>query len=228
MPNIDMNTVNLTISMPEGCTREQAVALADEALQRIAAVDNVETVGAMMSSASGAGSMDMTSMMTAGGGEYDVTAYITLPEGASGAEAGKQMEAACAGMDCTVTASGAMDTYMSYLTGSGITLNVYGDDMEQMQSAARDLAAKLATVPGTENVSDGLEQAAAALHLSVDRNAAMEKGLTVAQVYMAVASALTDTDSSLSLTLDGLDVSVSIQSPGGEPHDPGEAPGSGN
>ena len=85
--------------------------------------------------------------------------------------------------------------------------------MEQMQSAARDLAAKLATVPGTENVSDGLEQAAAALHLSVDRNAAMEKGLTVAQVYMAVASALTDTDSSLSLTLDGLDVSVSIQSP---------------
>ena len=213
MPNIDMNTVNLTISMPEGCTREQAVALADEALQRIAAVDNVETVGAMMSSASGAGSMDMTSMMTADGGEYDVTAYITLPEGASGAEAGKQMEAACAGMDCTVTASGAMDTYMSYLTGSGITLNVYGDDMEQMQSAARDLAAKLATVPGTENVSDGLEQAAAALHLSVDRNAAMEKGLTVAQVYMAVASALTDTDSSLSLTLDGLDVSVSIQSP---------------
>ena len=213
MPNIDMNTVNLTISMPEGCTREQAVALADEALQRIAAVDNVETVGAMMSSASGAGSMDMTSMMTAGGGEYDVTAYITLPEGASGAEAGKQMEATCAGMDCTVTASGAMDTYMSYLTGSGITLNVYGDDMEQMQSAARDLAAKLATVPGTENVSDGLEQAAAALHLSVDRNAAMEKGLTVAQVYMAVASALTDTNSSLSLTLDGLDVSVSIQSP---------------
>ena len=213
MPNIDMNTVNLTISMPEGCTREQAVALADEALQRIAAVDNVETVGAMMSSASGAGSMDMTSMMTAGGGEYDVTAYITLAEGASGAEAGKQLEAACADLACTVTASGAMDTYMSYLTGSGITLNVYGDDMEQMQSAARDLAAKLATVPGTENVSDGLEQAAAALHLSVDRNAAMEKGLTVAQVYLAVASALTDTDSSLSLTLDGLDVSVSIQSP---------------
>ena len=62
-------------------------------------------------------------------------------------------------------------------------------------------------------MSDGLEQAATALHLSVDRNAAMEKGLTVAQVYMAVASALTDTDSSLSLTLDGLDVSVSIQSP---------------
>lgn len=213
MPNIDMNTVNLTVSMPEGCTREQAVSLADEVLRRAAQVENVETVGAMMSSSGSSGGMDMTSMMSSGGGAYDVTAYITLTEGASGAKAGQQIEAACTGMDCTVTASGAMDSYMTYLTGSGVALNVYGSDMEQMQSAAKTLAAKLATVPGTENVSDGLEQAATALHLSVDRNAAMEKGLTVAQVYMAVASALTDSDSSLSLTLDGLDVSVSIQSP---------------
>ena len=213
MPNIDMNTVNLTISMPEGCTREQAVSLADEVLRRAAQVENVETVGAMMSSSGSSGGMDMTSMMSSGGGAYDVTAYITLTEGASGAKTGQQIEAACTGMDCTVTASGAMDSYMTYLTGSGVTLNVYGSDMEQMQSAAKTLAAKLATVPGTENVSDGLEQAATALHLSVDRNAAMEKGLTVAQVYMAVASALTDTNSSLSLTLDGLDVSVSIRSP---------------
>lgn len=213
MPNIDMNTVNLTVSMPEGCTREQAVSLADEVLRRAAQVENVETVGAMMSSSGSSGGMDMTSMMSSGGGAYDVTAYITLTEGASGAKTGQQIEAACTGMDCTVTASGAMDSYMTYLTGSGVALNVYGSDMEHMQSAAKTLAAKLATVPGTENVSDGLEQAATALHLSVDRNAAMEKGLTVAQVYMAVASALTDTDSSLSLTLDGLDVSVSIQSP---------------
>lgn len=213
MPNIDMNTVNLTVSMPDGCTREQAVSLADEVLRRAAQVENVETVGAMMSSSGSSGGMDMTSMMSSGGGAYDVTAYITLTEGASGAKTGQQIEAACTGMDCTVTASGAMDSYMTYLTGSGVALNVYGSDMEQMQSAAKTLAAKLATVPGTENVSDGLEQAATALHLSVDRNAAMEKGLTVAQVYMAVASALTDTDSSLSLTLDGLDVSVSIQSP---------------
>ena len=213
MPNIDMNTVNLTVSMPEGCTREQAVSLADEVLRRAAQVENVETVGAMMSSSGSSGGMDMTSMMSSGGGAYDVTAYITLTEGASGAKTGQQIEAACTGMDCTVTASGAMDSYMTYLTGSGVALNVYGSDMEQMQSAAKTLAAKLATVPGTENVSDGLEQAATALHLSVDRNAAMEKGLTVAQVYMAVVSALTDTDSSLSLTLDGLDVSVSIQSP---------------
>lgn len=212
MPSIDMNTVNLSIAMPENISREEAVTLADEVLQRVATVEDVETVGAMMASAGSSG-MDMTSMMSTGGGAYDVTVYVTLKEGGSGSEAGRQIEALCADLTCEVTASGSMDTYMSFLTGSGVTLNVYGEDMEQMQAAAQTLAAKLESLEGTQNVSDGLEQAATALHLSIDRNAAMEKGLTVAQIYMAVASALVDSNSSLSLTLDGLDVSVSIQSP---------------
>ena len=41
----------------------------------------------------------------------------------------------------------------------------------------------------------------------------MEKGVTVAQVYMAVASALTNTSASSGLTLDGLEMEVSVQSP---------------
>lgn len=212
MPSIDMNTVNLSIAMPEDISREEAVTLADEVLQRVATVEDVETVGAMMSSSGGSG-LNMSSLMSSGGGTYDVTVYVTLTEGASGNKAGRQMEALCADMACTVTASGVMDTYMSFLTGSGVTLNVYGDDMEQMQAAAQTLAGTLERLEGTENVSDGLEQAATALHLSIDRNAAMEKGLTVAQVYLAVASALVDSDNSLSMTLDGLDVSVFIQSP---------------
>ena len=63
---------------------------------------------------------------------------------------------------------------------------------------------ELEQVEGVGEVSDGLDASAPALQVTIDRKAAAEKGLTVAQVYMAVASALTDTDSSLSLTLDGL------------------------
>ncbi|MFR7893634.1 MAG: efflux RND transporter permease subunit [Dysosmobacter sp.] len=85
--------------------------------------------------------------------------------------------------------------------------------MEDLQSSAKALAATLKTVEGTGEVSDGLEEATTALHISVDRNAAMEKGVTVAQVYMAVASALTNTSASSGLTLDGLEMEVSVQSP---------------
>ena len=184
--------------------------LPDEVVRRAGTVENVDAVGAMMSSGSG---MDMSSMMGGSGGAYDVTAYVTMPEGASGAKAGKAIKELCADLPCQVTASGSMDSMSTYLAGSGVSLKVYGDDMEDLQTSAKALAAALKTVEGTGEVSDGLEEATTALHISVDRNAAMEKGVTVAQVYMAVASALTNTSASSGLTLDGLEMEVSVQSP---------------
>lgn len=210
MPQIDMNNISLTVTMPEGISREEAVALADEVVRRAGTVENVDAVGAMMSSGSG---MDMSSMMGGSGGAYDVTAYVTMPEGTSGAKAGKAIEELCADLPCQVTASGSMDSMSTYLAGSGVSLKVYGDDMEDLQTSAKALAAALKTVEGTGEVSDGLEEATTALHISVDRNAAMEKGVTVAQVYMAVASALTNTSTASDLTLDGLEMEVSVQSP---------------
>ena len=206
MPEIDMNNINLTVTMPEDTDREKAVELADEVLKRAATVENVETVGAMMSSGNG------MSMMSSEGGEFDVTAYITLPEGESGAEAGKEIVKLCEDMDCEVSADGMM-SMMTYLTGDGISLNVYGNDMEKLQQTAKDLAAKLENIPGTTEVSDGLEDAAAALHISVDRNAAMRKGVTVAQIYMQIAAALNDTSTMADMTLDQLDVDVVVESP---------------
>ena len=88
----------------------------------------------------------------------------------------------------------------------------YGEDMEALQQAARDLAARLETVPGTANVSDGLEDAVSALHVNIDRNAAMRKGMTVAQIYMQVAAALVESTDGADMTLDGMDVGVTIES----------------
>ena len=206
MPSMDMNTVNLTITMPEGTEREEAVKLADEVLRRAATVEHVETVGATMSGDSA------MAMLGGGGGSYDVTAYVIVPEDKSGAAAGKAIEELCADLKCTVTAAGAMDSMTTMLTGSGVSLQVFGEDMEALQQAARDLAARLETVPGTANVSDGLEDAVSALHVNIDRNAAMRKGMTVAQIYMQVAAALVESTDGADMTLDGMDVGVTIES----------------
>ena len=211
MPSLDMNMLNVTITMPEGIEREEAIELADEVLRRAATVEHVETVGATMVGSDPAAGM--MSMGMGGGGAYDVTAYVTLPEGESGAKAGKAIEELCADMKCTVTASGAMDSMTTMMTGSGVSLQVYGEDMEKLQEAARLLAAKMEAVEGTAAVSDGLEDAAKALHVSIDRNAAMQKGMTVAQIYMQVAAALTDSASGADMTLDGMHVGVSFESP---------------
>ena len=206
MPNIDMNMLNMTITMPEGIEREDAVVLADEVLERASGVADVQTIGAMMSS-SGSNALTMTSTAT---GPYDVTAYITLPEGKFGSVVGKEIEKLCADLDCTVTTSGPLDM-MTMLTGSGVTINVYGEDMEDLHAAAQLLAETIEDVPGTAEVSDGLEDAATALHVSIDRNEAMKRGMTVAQIYMQIAAALTTSSDGSDMTMDGLDVGVTIE-----------------
>ena len=205
MPEIDMNMVNLTVTMPEDCSREEAVELADEVSRRALTVENVDTVGAMMSSG---GSMDM---MSSEGGDYDVTMYITMPEGASGKEAGKAIEELCADMACEVGASGAMDSMMSMMTGSGVSVTVYTEDMEDLQSTAKMLAKRMEGVEGIAEASDGLDEATEAIHVSIDRYKAMEHGMTVAQIYMQIAGNLTESVTSADMEWKEQSVGVVIE-----------------
>ena len=199
MPEIDMNNLSLEITMPEGATREEAVEVADQVMERAMSVENVEAVGFMM----GSGNMGGLSMTSSDNGDYDVTGYLTMTEGTFGSDAGREIEALCADLPCTVKASGVMSGMMSYMTGSGISLQVYGDDMEGLQTAARALGQRIGQVEGVKDVSDGLEDAAPALQVVVDRNAAMTRGVTVAQIYMQLAAALQDTTTVADVTLDG-------------------------
>ena len=199
MPEIDMNNLSVTVTMPEGITRAEAVDLADQVVERVMSVENVESAGFMM----GSGDMGGLSMASGDNGEFDVTGYLTMPEGTFGSDAGKEIEALCADLPCKVTTAGVMSGMMSYMTGTGVSLRVYSSDMESLQSAARSLGQRMEQVEGVQDVSDGLEDAAPALQVVVDRNKAMTKGITVAQIYMQVAAALQDTTTVADVTLDG-------------------------
>ncbi len=199
MPEIDMNNLSVTVTMPEGTTRDEAVALADQVMERIMSVDDIDAAGFMM----GSGTMGGLSMTSGDNGDYDVTGYLTMPEGTFGSDAGREIEALCADLPCEVTTAGVMSGMMSYMTGSGVSLQVYGDDMEDLQTAARTLGQRIGQVEGIEDVSDGLEDAAPALQVVVDRNKAMTRGITVAQIYMQVSAALQDTTTVAEVTLDG-------------------------
>lgn len=199
MPEIDMNNLSVTVTMPEDITRAEAVDLADQVVERVMSVENIESAGFMM----GSGDMGGLSMASGDNGEFDVTGYLTMPEGTFGSDAGKEIEALCADLPCKVTTAGVMSGMMSYMTGTGVSLRVYSSDMESLQSAARSLGQRMEQVEGVQDVSDGLEDAAPALQVVVDRNKAMTKGITVAQIYMQVAAALQDTTTVADVTLDG-------------------------
>ena len=211
MPEIDMNNLSVTVTMPEGTTRDEAVALADQVMERVMSVDNIDAAGFMM----GSGDMGGLSMASGDNGEFDVTGYLTMPEGTFGSDAGKEIEALCADLPCKVTTAGVMSGMMSYMTGTGVSLRVYGSDMESLQGAARSLGQRMEQVEGVQEVSDGLEDAAPALQVVVDRNKAMTKGITVAQIYMQVAAALQDTTTVADVTLDGESMEMIVDAAAG-------------
>ena len=211
MPEIDMNNLSVTVTMPEDITRAEAVDLADQVVERVMSVENVESAGFMM----GSGDMGGLSMASGDNGEFDVTGYLTMPEGTFGSDAGKEIEALCADLPCKVTTAGVMSGMMSYMTGTGVSLRVYGSDMESLQGAARSLGQRMEQVEGVQDVSDGLEDAAPALQVVVDRNKAMTKGITVAQIYMQVAAALQDTTTVADVTLDGESMEMIVDAAAG-------------
>ena len=205
MPDMDMNSVSVTVSMPEDCTREEAVRYTDEVARRCMTVEGVDAVGATIQADTA------LTLMSADVGENDAQLYITLPDNYSGTEAGREIEKLCADMDCTVSADNVMSGMMSYVTGSGVSLKVYCEDMETLQSTAQAIAARMEQVDGTSDVSDGLEDAAQALRVTIDRTKAMEHGMTVAQIYMQIASALTSSTAGTDMVLDDTSMQLIIE-----------------
>ena len=61
-----------------------------------------------------------------------------------------------------------------------------------------------------ENASNGLEDAAASRHLSIDRDAAARAGLTTAQIYMEIAGKLTTSAVATTITAGGDSMQVTI------------------
>lgn len=209
MPDMDMPSVNVTVTMPEDYDMAQATELADEILARVSAMDGIETAGAMMSSGGGS----LLGMGSGSGASLEATLYITLADDkASGARMGEKIVQECADLPCEITASSAMMD-MSALTGSGITLELYGENMDVLQNAARAAAEALENVEGVQNVSDGLEDAAPALHIQVDRDKAMSQGLTIAQIYMEVSQALSNIQQAHTLVLSGTTTDIVVERP---------------
>ncbi len=185
MPDMDSTQISVSVAMPEETTDAEARDMADEVIERIMTVDDVETVGAMM------GGNSMMSMMGGGSSSDSLTVYAILKEEKkeTSQTIALEIEEACADMACEVTASGStMD--ISALGGSGISVRVEGQDLDDLQEAAKLVAAKLETVEGTTEVTDGIEDPTPEIRVVIDKEKAMLQGVTVAQAYLDLQGAL--------------------------------------
>jgi len=211
----DMATPQLSgtlIMSDEEADIEETAKISDKALKLMESVDGVETVGAMLSSSGGVGGV---------GGQTEnatVSLYIIMEENTSrqGDEIAKDIEKLCKDLPCTIeiVTSSSISSYTSALGGAGVGIEIYSTDNDALQEAAKEIGKKLEKVEGIESVDNGLTEAEPELHFAVNKKKAMEKGLTVAQVYMQVAKALTTETTATSINISGQDYDVVVS--GGE------------
>ena len=208
IPDMGSNQLSITVDVADDTAKDDAFATADAVMDAVSALDGVQTVGAM------SGGNSMVSMMgsDAAVDNTTFTYYVLLTdEGARrGSEIQEQITDATASLPCevTVNANGMMD--MSALSGSGIEVDLYGSDLNDLNTAAGQVVDLLNSVDGIANASDGQENGDEEINISIDKDKAMRMGLTVAQVYQQVAAKLTTDTTATTLKANGTNYTVTI------------------
>ena len=191
----------------DGTPLDETAKMSDDVIDRILSIDGVDAVGAMTSSG-------MSLMGMGGSGSTDsVTMYIILKDDRSmtSNEIASEIEEATKNMECEVVVSGStMD--MSALGGSGISAMVKGPDIVTLKTISTDLADILSGIEGTVEVSDGQEDPVPELRIQVDKEKAMMKGLTVAQIYQEISERIKEASQATTLTEDNNDIPVIVVS----------------
>jgi HAE1 family hydrophobic/amphiphilic exporter-1 len=146
------------------------------------------------------------------GGDDSVSMYILLDEDADVrvSDVSAQIAECTKDLPCEVTTSAESMDYSAYF-GSGISVNIKGNNLDTLQSLAADVAAVLEETEGTVDVDDGLDDATPQLTISVDKEKAAEYGYTVAQVYQLVYAKLADSQSVTTISTDIKDYEVYLQ-----------------
>ncbi|MDY4166587.1 MAG: efflux RND transporter permease subunit [Fournierella sp.] len=210
MPSMGGDQVSATLTLPQGTKRQEAYEMADQAMETMLTVPGVETVGAM----DGGSTASLLGMGGSSSSTVESMSFYLLlsEEGAKNSQAladqmAQEVQKQLPGCELAVSTSN-MD--MSVLGGSGMEIVIQGRDLDTLQSISQDMMDLLGQVEGFTEISNGQEDGAPQIRVTVDKDKAMQYGLTVAQIYSELSAALTTETTSTTLTVGQDDYDVVI------------------
>lgn len=205
-PSMDTGNITVSVEMPQTYTKEDTFAALDQLSETLLGLEDLETLGVLYSDASST-SGGVMSMMGSG-----TTIYVQLKEDRqhSTQEVVDQIRQQTKDFAFEVTASGS-NADMSALSGGQIVVDLYGQDLDALQQSAQTVADTIAGVEGTADIDNGLGRTETELRIIVDKQKAIENGLTVAQVYLGVNEALAAEQSTTTLTQGDLDYEIYVK-----------------
>lgn len=211
MDSMDSNQISVTLSMSEDTDKETAYKTADEVMARITKIDGVKQVGAMDGNASAT-----SGMVGSSGDDYDTFLFNIIAEDdiTSTQEFRKlreEIEEKTKDIACEeiVVSSSAMGD-ISSMMNSGLQVNIYGEDQQQLIAISKDIMKMMEKIKGCDNITNGIEDEDKQIHLVIDKNKVAAKGLTVAQIYQQLSSRITTEKTAITMKLNNTDVDVNI------------------
>lgn len=211
LDDMESNQISVSMTLPDDCEKETAYAKADEVMELILSVDGIAQVGALDGGASAVASV-------AGGSTNGYTHFsfniITEDDIKTTDEFHQICEEIAAktgdveGAKVAVTSSALGE--MSTMLGSGIEVDIYGEEQETIIDISGDITAILEELDGLENIDDGLKNADESVRLSIDRNKAAACGLTSAQILQAIAARTKTDATAITMNRDGVNLDVNL------------------
>ena len=206
-PPTDSGQINVTLTLPAGSNFNDLTMTADEVAAQILELGEVESVGASV----GGGMFGMGGLSGDGGGAT-ASLYVSLMDDRdlSTDEVVSKIIAVASSDAYELSVSGT-DMNMGAMTGSGISIEIKGNDFDTLERIANEVAAIVESVEGTADVSSGVEVTAPELRLTVDKEKSIANGLTVASVFMEVNKLLSDDAKATALSQMNGDIDVFVK-----------------
>ena len=202
MPEVNSTQMTASLAYNADQDEEEMQAQALELMNRMMQIDGISTVGLTAGTSA-------VSMMSGGGGDMSYYIIVDSDAGRSNVEIGQDItaEAEAMGLDLNLQTS-TMD--ISMLTGTGVSVDIVGDDVETLRAIASDVSEIVRGVEGTTAIDDGLEASVPEIRITVDKERATDYNLTVGQVLQFVATKLAGKTEITEAALDGKSMSVYI------------------
>ena len=202
IPEMDEGQVSVAVSMPNGSTMEDTAAIED----RIAAIA-VDTIPELEQIYYSTGSS--TSIMSSSSGASVTISLVDLDQrDRSSADIAKQLRhdlQDIAGCELTVSTSSTM----SMSTDSDISVELTGDDYDQLAETAGDLANQISALPDAINVESSAGEQTPRVAVKINRENASRFGLNAATIGGLVRGELTGSTAT-TLRMNGEEYDVTV------------------
>lgn len=202
IPEMDEGQVSVAVSMPNGSTMEDTAAIED----RIAAIA-VDTIPELEQIYYSTGSS--TSIMSSSSGASVTISLVDLDQrDRSSADIAKQLRhdlQDIAGCELTVSTSSTM----SMSTDSDISVELTGDDYDQLAETADDLANQISALPDAINVESSAGEQTPRVAVKINRENASRFGLNAATIGGLVRGELTGSTAT-TLRMNGEEYDVTV------------------